>query len=172
MATAEQVQELVAAVQSLNMEVRNLNQEMQNFKTENTVLRQLVANREPHSSDLPPMPLSSRKFDGTSRHLKELIEACNVHFAFHPKTFSTDLSKVDFVISNLTGNTLAWANPVVTTDEPVLRDWRAFLERFKQAFERPDIRYMACEELLEVHQGQMDLLSYITKFKQLATESN
>ncbi|XP_069494426.1 protein LDOC1-like [Ambystoma mexicanum] len=165
MATAEQVQELVEAVQSLNMEVQNLNQEMQNLKMENTVFRQLVANREPRSTDLPPMPLSSGKFDGTSKHLKEFIEACNIQFAFSHTTYSTDFSKVGFVISNLTGNALAWANPLVTADESVLRDWRAFLEKFKQVFERTEIKYMACEELLEVHQGQMDPLSYITKFK-------
>ncbi|XP_069478254.1 protein LDOC1-like [Ambystoma mexicanum] len=172
MATAEQVQELVAAVQSLNLEVRNLNQEVQNLKVENTVLRQLVANREPNSSNLPPMPLSLGKFDGTSKHLKEFIEASNVHFAFRPTTFSTDLSKVGFVISNMTGNALAWANPLVMTYDPVLRDWGALLARFKQTFVRPEIKFMACEELLEVHQGQMDLLSYITRFKRLATEAS
>ncbi|XP_069495556.1 protein LDOC1-like [Ambystoma mexicanum] len=165
MATAEQVQELVAAVQSLNLEVRNLNQEMQQIKAENTVLRQIVADRELRSTDLPPMPLSSGRFDGSATHLKEFLEACNVQFTFRPSTFSTDLSKVGLVISNLTGNALAWANPLVTSDDPVLRDWKMFLERFKQAFERPEIRYLAGEELLEVHQGQMDLYSYITKFK-------
>ncbi|XP_069488951.1 protein LDOC1-like [Ambystoma mexicanum] len=132
MATAKQVQELVAAVQSLNLEVRNLNQEVQNLKVENNVLRQLVANREPHSSDLPSMPLSSVKFDGTPKLLQEFIKACNVHFAFRPTTFSTDLSKVGFVISNMTGNALAWANPLVTTDDPVLRDWEAFLTKLKR----------------------------------------
>ncbi|XP_069502376.1 protein LDOC1-like [Ambystoma mexicanum] len=115
MATAEQVQELVAAAQSLNQEVQNL-------KVENSALRQLVANRGPTSTDLPPMALSSGKFDGTPKHLKEFIESCNVHFAFHPTTFSSDLSKVGFVISNMTGNALDWANPLVTADDPVLRD--------------------------------------------------
>ncbi|XP_069481533.1 protein LDOC1-like [Ambystoma mexicanum] len=161
MSTAEQVQELVAAVQSLNMEVQNLNQELQNIKAENTVLRQLVANREPHSTALPPMPLSSGKYNGSSKHLKEFIEACNIQFAFRPTTFSTDLSKAGFLVSNLTGNALGWASHLVTADDPILRDWSAFLERFKQTFERPEIKYMPCEELLEVHQGQMDLLSYI-----------
>ncbi|XP_069497935.1 protein LDOC1-like [Ambystoma mexicanum] len=165
MATPEQIQELVAAVQSLNVEVRNLNQEVQNLRIENNVLHQLVANREPRNSDLPTLPLASGKFDGTPKALKEFIEACNVHFAFRPNTFATGLSKVGYVISNLTGNALAWANPLVTTDDPVLRDWDAFLTQLKQTFERPETKYMACEEMLEVNQGQMDLLTYIARFK-------
>ncbi|XP_069492316.1 protein LDOC1-like [Ambystoma mexicanum] len=126
MATPEQIQELVSAVQSLNLEVRNLSQEVQNLKVENNVLRQLVSDRETHS-DLPSMPLSVGKFDGTPKSLKEFIEACNVYFAFRPVAYSSGLSKVGFAVSNMSGNALAWANPLVTGNDPVLQIGKHFL---------------------------------------------
>ncbi|XP_069463361.1 protein LDOC1-like [Ambystoma mexicanum] len=134
MATSEQVQELVTAVQSLNLEVRNLNQEVQNLKVQNNLLRQLVANRETPSLDIPTMPLSVGKFDGTPKLLKEFIDACNVHSAFRPTAFSTGLNKVGYAVSNLTGNALSWASPLVTANDPVLRDWEAFLTKLRQTF--------------------------------------
>ncbi|XP_069478473.1 protein LDOC1-like [Ambystoma mexicanum] len=164
MDTAEQVQELVAAVQSLTLEV-------QNMKSENTVIRQLVSTRDHHPSDLPPMALSSGKFDGSPEKLKEFMEACIVHFAFRASACGSEHTQVGFMISNLASNTLAWAAPLVSSNNPVLHDYKAFLNLLKQTFERPKIMYGTCEELLDVQQGTADLLSYITHFKSLAAEA-
>ncbi|XP_069461333.1 protein LDOC1-like [Ambystoma mexicanum] len=161
MATEEQLQELVAAVQNLSAEVRNLSLEVQNVKAENSVLKQLVTVREPRQVDLPPMSLPTGKFYGTLKQLKEFLDACNVYFTFRPNTFTTGNSRVGFVISNMSGNALAWATPLVTTGDPALQDYNAFLTLLKQNFERQEISYTACEDLLDIRQGQADVLSYI-----------
>ncbi|XP_069470003.1 protein LDOC1-like [Ambystoma mexicanum] len=152
MSTTEQIQELVAAVQGLTLEVQNL-------KTENTVLRQMVTAREPTPTDLPPMALSSGKYDGSPKKLEEFIEACTIHFAFRPHAYASEQARVGYMISHMTGNALAWATPLVTAKDPVLHDYDGFLNLFKQTFERPEISYGACEELLDIHQGAMDLLT-------------
>ncbi|XP_069461249.1 protein LDOC1-like [Ambystoma mexicanum] len=155
---AEQVQELVAAVQGFTMEVRTL-------KAENSVLRQVVSARDPPPTDIPPMALSSGKFDGAPKKLKEFIEACMIHFAFRHHAYAAEQSRVGFMVSNMTGNALVWATLFVTRNDPVLRDFDGFLALLKQAFKRPKTTYGACEDLLAIHQGSTDLLTYITTFK-------
>ncbi|XP_069494420.1 protein LDOC1-like [Ambystoma mexicanum] len=169
MATPEQMQEMVAAVQNLSVEVWNLSMKVQTLRTENNVLKQLVSNREPKTVDLPPMALPSGKYDGTPKRLKEFLEACSVHFTFRPNTFPTGHTRVGFMISNMAGNALAWATPLVLGTDPILKDYEAFVARLKQAFERPEITFAAGEDLLDIHQGQTDVLTYITTFKRLAT---
>ncbi|XP_069466241.1 protein LDOC1-like [Ambystoma mexicanum] len=149
MATAEQIQELVAAVQDLTLEVQNL-------KTENSVLRQLVFAREPPPADLPPMALSSSKYDGSLKRLKEFIEACTIHFAFRPHAYASEQARVGYMVSNMKGKALAWATPLVTANDLILQNYEGFLGQLKQAFECPEISYSACEELLDIHQGSMD----------------
>ncbi|XP_069502493.1 protein LDOC1-like [Ambystoma mexicanum] len=161
MATAEQVQELLAAVQGFTLEVQNL-------KIENTVLRQLLAAREYHPADLPTMGLASGKFDSSPKKLKEFIETCVVYFTFYSGTYASDHSHIGFMISNIVGNAVAWATPLVTTAKPVLQDYGAFLALLKQSFERPEVVSSACEDLLDIHQGSLDLLSYVTMFKRTA----
>ncbi|XP_069488861.1 protein LDOC1-like [Ambystoma mexicanum] len=171
MATEEQLQEMVAAVQNLSAEVRNLSMEVQNLKAENSVLKQLVTVREPRQVDLPPMSFPSGKFDGTPKQLKEFLDTCKVYFTFRTNMFTTGNSQVGFVISNMSGNALAWATPLVTRADPALQEYNAFLTLLKQNFKRQEILYTACEDLLDIRQGQTDVLSYISTFKRLVTET-
>ncbi|XP_069476318.1 protein LDOC1-like [Ambystoma mexicanum] len=161
MATPEQLQELIQAVQGMNVE-------LQNVKAENAALRQMITARESRETDLPPMSLSSGKYDGSPKRLKEFLESCAIYFAFRPHTFASAHTKVGFVISNLTGNALAWASPLVTSNNPVLQDYGAFVTLFKQTFEQAEITHIAAEELLDVQQGSSDLRTYISSFKRLA----
>ncbi|XP_069502444.1 protein LDOC1-like [Ambystoma mexicanum] len=164
MATPQQLQELVAAVQNLQVEVQTL-------KTDNAALQQIVAAREQQSMDLPPLPLMSGKFDGSERKVKEFLEACNIQFTFRQNAFSTDHAKVGFMITHLTGNALAWATPLVSQSDPVLQDYVAFKDLLKQNFLRAECAHIASEDLLDVRQGNSDLLTYISTFKKLATEA-
>ncbi|XP_069486061.1 protein LDOC1-like [Ambystoma mexicanum] len=160
MATAEQLQELVAAVQNLSMEVQNL-------KTDNNMLKQMVSTRDPRHADLPPMALASGKFDGTPKRLK-FLDACSSHFTFRANTYTTDHARVGFVISNRMGNALAWTTHLVRGADPVLQDYGAFEAQLKRTFERPEITSV-CEDLLDIRQGQADL-TYISTFKRLPTD--
>ncbi|XP_069502396.1 protein LDOC1-like [Ambystoma mexicanum] len=152
MATPQQIQELVAAVQSLNLEVQAL-------KTDNAALQQRVATREQQSTDLPPLLLVSGKCDGSERKVKEFLDACNIHFAFRKSAFSTDHAKVGFMITHMTGNALALATPLVPQSDPVLQDFTAFKDLLKQTFLRTECAYVASEDLLDVRQGNTDLLT-------------
>ncbi|XP_069495548.1 protein LDOC1-like [Ambystoma mexicanum] len=164
MATPEQLQEMVAAVQNLSAEVRNVSMEVKTLRTENNMLKQLVSNRGPKPVDLPPMALPSGKYDGASKKLKEFLDDCSIHFAFRPHTFPTGHIQVGFMISNMSDNALAWATPLVLGTDPILQDYEAFVGRLKQEFERPEISFSAGKDLLDIRQGQSDVHTGLTMF--------
>ncbi|XP_069468194.1 protein LDOC1-like [Ambystoma mexicanum] len=158
MATAKQVQELLTAV-------HNLTQELQTVKTESGVLKQRMDSQERACTELTPMSLASGKYDGSPHKFKEFMEACIIYLTFRPQTFASDHACIAFLISNLTGNALAWATPLVTSASPLLQDYSGFTAQFKETFERQEIAFVASEQLLVIHQGNVDLLSYISRFK-------
>ncbi|XP_069469951.1 protein LDOC1-like [Ambystoma mexicanum] len=155
MATPQQVQELIAAVQNLNLEVQNL-------KATNAALQLRMNERERPSADLPSFPLVSGKFDGSPKRVKEFLDACNLHFSFFPQTFTSDHAKVGFMITHMTGNALAWATPLVNQPDPVLQNYNDFKTLLQQTFLRTESTFLASEDLLDICQGNTDLLSYIT----------
>ncbi|XP_069494375.1 protein LDOC1-like [Ambystoma mexicanum] len=163
MATPEQIQELVGAIQKLSQEVQTLkvenqtlqqiSQEVQNLKAENVVLKQLMTTRENQQSpELPSMPLSSWKFDGSSKKVKEFLDSCKLYFMYRPILFATSKARVGFMVSNMVGNVLSWVTPLVIGEDPALQEYEEFCTLIRQTFERPETTYSACEEILDAHQ--------------------
>ncbi|XP_069492349.1 protein LDOC1-like [Ambystoma mexicanum] len=172
MTTPEQIQELVGAMQKLSQEVQTLkvenqtlqqiSQEVQTLKTENVVPKQLMTTREnPQGPELPPIPLSSGKFNGSSKKVIEFIDSCKLYFTYRPVLFA----RVGFMVSNMVGNALSWVTPLVIGEDPTLQEYEEFCTLIRQTFQRPETTYSACEEILDAHQGSMDVLSYITNSK-------
>ncbi|XP_069468212.1 protein LDOC1-like [Ambystoma mexicanum] len=157
--TMEQIKQLVTAVQSLTQEVQTLKQE--NF----TLKQQMV--RPPSAGEIPHSPLPSRKYDRNSHKLKEFLEACIVQFSFKAAYFQSDRDKVGHFIANLFGAALAWDTPLVTAKNPILDSYLAFVNTVKAMFERQEITFSAEVQLMDIKQGNTDLLSYITGFKQM-----
>ncbi|XP_069481444.1 protein LDOC1-like [Ambystoma mexicanum] len=165
MASLEQYQELVAAMQNLTAEVQAL-------RTENIALRQqMVLHRDEHS-DLPAMPLSFGKYDGHPAGLKEFLDACKVNFAFRLHAYETARSQVGLIIANLTGNALSWLTPLVTSNDHSLNDYDRFLEVIKERFDRPEVFYSSLEPILDVKQGNTDVQTYISRFQRLAAKAD
>ncbi|KAJ1204454.1 hypothetical protein NDU88_008232 [Pleurodeles waltl] len=143
-------------------------QELQQLSNENAVLRQALALR---SGDVPTISASTPRFSGEPTKLREFLDALTVYFAFRPTQFSHDRTKVGYLISALSGPALAWATPMVSSNDPVLSDYSAFVTRFKQMFSRPGLEALAEEALCDIQQGSQDVLQYITRFRQLAAET-
>ncbi|XP_069498733.1 protein LDOC1-like [Ambystoma mexicanum] len=128
MASLEQYQELVAAMQNLTAEVQSL-------RTENIDLRQQVVLHRDDHGDLPTMPLSFGKYDAHPGGLKDFLDTCKVYFAFRPHAYDSARTRVGFIIANLTGNALSWVTPLVTNNDPSLNDYNHFLEVFMERFD-------------------------------------
>ncbi|KAJ1112138.1 hypothetical protein NDU88_000406 [Pleurodeles waltl] len=117
--------------QSLLTTIQQQAQELQQLRNENAALRQALALR---TSDVPTISASTPCFSGEPTKLREFLDALTVYFAFRPTQFSHDRTKVGYLISALSGPALAWATPMVSSDDPELSDYSAFVSRFKQMF--------------------------------------
>ncbi|KAJ1130406.1 hypothetical protein NDU88_008759 [Pleurodeles waltl] len=155
--------------QAMLQTVQQQAQELQQLRAENTALRLVLSSR---SMDIQPVSATIPRYSGDPLKMKEFLDALAVFFAFLPLQFSSDKAKVDYLISALSGPALAWSTPLVSADDPVLANYSTFLAVFKQMFERPGVEAAAEEALCDIHQGNQDVLKYITRFKQLAAETS
>ncbi|KAG8539111.1 hypothetical protein GDO81_021437 [Engystomops pustulosus] len=58
------------------------------------------------------------KYDGDPKSCRGFITQCSLHFELMPSQFSTERSKVAFIVSLLSGKALAWATPLWDRDDP------------------------------------------------------
>ncbi|XP_069077649.1 protein LDOC1-like [Pleurodeles waltl] len=147
--------------QSLLATIKQQAQELQQLRNENAAIRQALAFR---STDVPTVSTSTPRFSGEPTKLQEFLDALTVYFAFRPTQFSHNKTKVGYLISALSGPALAWANPIVSSNDPVLFDYPSFVNRFKQMFGRLGLEASAEEALCDIQQGSQDVLQYITRF--------
>ncbi|XP_069068795.1 protein LDOC1-like [Pleurodeles waltl] len=154
--------------QSVLATIQQQAQELQQLRNENAALRQALAFR---STDVPTVLTSTPRFSGEPTKLQEFLDALTVHFAFRPTQFSHAKTKVGYVISALSSPALAWVTPIVASNDPVLSDYPAFVNCFKQMFGHPGLDASTEEALCDIQQGSQDVLQYNTRFRQLAAET-
>src|ERR1700720_2589342 len=116
----------------------------------------------------PRLDLSVAPFDGQKRNFCMFLRSLHLLFMANPTTYTTDLEKVLFALSKITGDGFAseWANMKA---EEILgngeaRTWAEFVEDLKQAFDDPNDQAMALADLAGLKQGAMTALEYFTKF--------
>ncbi|XP_069057869.1 protein LDOC1-like [Pleurodeles waltl] len=136
--------------QSLLATIQQQAQELQQLRNENAALRQALAFC---STAVPTVSTSTPRYSGEPTKLREFLDALNVYFAFQPTQFSHDKTKVGYLISALSGPALAWVTPIVSSNDPVLSDYPAFVNHFKQMFGRPGLEASAEEALCDIQQG-------------------
>ncbi|XP_069476335.1 protein LDOC1-like [Ambystoma mexicanum] len=146
----QQMQQLMAAMQSMSLE-------MQSLKQDNAQLKQQFAR---DFSETPPVTLSTGKYDGDPHRLKEFLDSCTIQFTFKSRFFPTDKDKVGFLISHLTGPALAWATPLVISGNAILDSYPAFSNSLRSMFGRQEISVATQERLLDLRQGHKDLMSW------------
>ncbi|XP_036030653.1 protein LDOC1 [Onychomys torridus] len=80
-----------------------------------------------------PVPFPSR-FDGENARLPEFIVQTMSYMIVNDDYFCNDAMKVAFMISLLTGEAEEWVVPYIEMDNPIISDYRAFVEEMKQCF--------------------------------------
>ncbi|KAJ1157947.1 hypothetical protein NDU88_010644 [Pleurodeles waltl] len=120
----------------------------------------------------PPIPLASpERFSGDPRKVQAFLTQLSLQFSCRPASFPSNLSRVMFAISYLSGDAANWAVPLVRNDDPLLSDWNAFRSAFEKVFDHRTTTFSADRELLELRQGRSDLVTYLTTFNRLVAES-
>ncbi|KAJ1137499.1 hypothetical protein NDU88_003897 [Pleurodeles waltl] len=94
-----------------------------------------------------------------------------LHFTCRPHTFPDAQSKVAFLLSYLSGDAATWAIPLVRKNSPLLYNCKKCVREFERVFDRRTVTQSADHELLDLPQGNQDLVSYLANFNRLAETS-
>ena len=124
-----------------------------------------VTPREPHVQ--PPERYSGES--GSS--CRGFLSQCSLLFTLQPSAFTTDVGKVRYVMTLLTGRALAWANALIERDSDLCSDFDQFIEEMKRIFDCPVRGRDAATRLLVLRQGRNSVKDYAIEFQVLAAES-
>ena len=112
--------------------------------------------------------IKPKKFDGKHSEFLSFMTQCEIAFEMAPKSFSTDQRKVLFIIANLEGNALRWAQEVFTDKEhPHRRDYRAFRKSSYSLYDNHVYHRDAEDRLLSLKQTK-SASAYAVEFQTLA----
>mgnify|MGYP002804392277 CR=1 FL=1 len=166
-------------------ETQNLKQRMDNFVASSTsLLQESVAGGSSAASSTPAVatqvihaispiiPLAApERFSGDPHKTQVFLTQCSLHFLCRPVVFSENHSKVAFILSYLSGDAAAWSMPLVTRNDPILYDYEGFKTEFLRIFDRRAAAQATDNELLDLKQGNRDLITYLAQFNKLIVET-
>ncbi len=112
-------------------------------------------------------------FAGDRRYLKGFLAKMNLIFMISPDRFTTDESKVIYIISRLYGNAMNWAASLIENQDPCLSDYDAFIAKINSVYGNFDSTFVANQRLRTITQRRLgDVRSYILEFNRYADESS
>lgn len=86
--------------------------------------------------------------------------------------YTTNLAKITFIISLLTGRALQWAETIWTQAGTVTQSLIDFIVHFHKVFGKPVGVLSVGQQLYHLHQGKMSINDYALKFRTLATTAS
>lgn len=122
------------------------------------------AAREPHI----PTP---ERYSGHLGSCGQFLLQCSLVFDLQPNTYSTDKSRIAFIISLLTGKAAQWATAIVENNSPVCHSYTEFTKEMRKIFDHPLKGKEASKRLLSLNQGSSSVSQYAIDFRILAAES-
>ncbi len=88
-----------------------------------------------------------------------------------PQKFLSELSKVAFMNSLLSGRALLWAKATWKPDTPIINSHQAFLKHFSEVFGQVTRALSVTDQLMRLRQGASSTTDYILKFHTLVATS-
>ncbi|KAK3549141.1 hypothetical protein QTP70_033345 [Hemibagrus guttatus] len=104
-------------------------------------------------------------------HIFTYILQCSLVLEIQPHLYPTERSKVAFVISQLRGQALLWAESLWSQNSPVTQSYAGFVEHFKEVLRKPSWDSSVGEELCRLQQGKLTVPEYVLQFRTLAAKS-
>ncbi|KAK3550725.1 hypothetical protein QTP70_003955 [Hemibagrus guttatus] len=83
------------------------------------------------------------------------ILQCSLVLEMQPHLYPTERSKLAFVVSQLRGRALLWAESLWSQNSPVTHSYIGFVEHFKEVFGKPSWDSSVGEELCRLQQGKL-----------------
>ncbi|KAK3516460.1 hypothetical protein QTP70_014791 [Hemibagrus guttatus] len=110
-------------------------------------------------------------YSGSVEDCNGFLLQCSLVLEMQPHLYPTERSKVAFVITQLRGQALLWAESLWSQDSPVTQSYAGFIEHFKEVFGKPSWDSLVGEELCKLRQGKLMVTEYAIQFRTLAAKS-
>uniref|UniRef100_A0A8C1XXR9 ribonuclease H n=1 Tax=Cyprinus carpio TaxID=7962 RepID=A0A8C1XXR9_CYPCA len=110
-------------------------------------------------------------FSGSAEECSGFLLQCSLVLEMQPHLFPTERSRVAFIISQLKGKALQWADSIWTHNNPVIQSYTSFVDHFREAFGKPTWDSSISEKLYNLKQGKMSVNDYALQFRTLAATS-
>ena len=113
-------------------------------------------------------------FDGTRTKFTKFMTKLALVFSSDPAQYSTDLAKISYAASYLSGSAADWFEPHLNkaTGQISFTTYEAFVRALKNAYDDPDARATAKRKLHNLRQGDRDCSTYHAEFCTYATTLN
>ncbi|KAK3508059.1 hypothetical protein QTP70_011854 [Hemibagrus guttatus] len=110
-------------------------------------------------------------YSGSAEDCNGFLLQCSLVLEMQPHLYPTERSKVAFIISQLRGRALLWAESLWSQNSPVTQSYAGFVDHFKEVFGKPSWDSSVGEELCRLQQGKLTVPEYTLQFRTLAAKS-
>ncbi|KAK3512423.1 hypothetical protein QTP70_009845 [Hemibagrus guttatus] len=110
-------------------------------------------------------------YSGSAEDCNGFLLQCSLVLEMQPHMFPTERSKVAFLITQLSGKALLWADSIWSQNHPAVQSYFSFVDQFKEVFGKPSWDSSIGEELYNLKQGKMSVNEYALQFRTLAAKS-
>ena len=114
-----------------------------------------------------PRPMA---YDGDIAKCRGFITQCELYFGNQSLRFSSDESRVGFVVSLLSGRALDWAVATLKKSQTFFSNYHEFINELRLVFDHPPVGTDAPSKLLTIRQGNRSVAEYSVEFRLLAAE--
>ncbi|ROL48293.1 Retrotransposon-like protein 1 [Anabarilius grahami] len=121
----------------------------------------------PYASPMAKTAPYSRSVEDCSGFLLQ----CELVLEMQPHLYPNEASKIAFVISQLSGKALQWADSIWSQHGAITQSYLAFVSHFREVFGKPITDSSAGEKLYNLKQGSMSIYDYALQFRTLAAVS-
>ena len=120
--------------------------------------------REPHIADPEP-------YSGDPLKCKPFIMQCSLVLGQKPLTYSSEESRIQYIIGLLRGRALDWATALWEGSPGLFSSCSEFVGEFKKVFDHSVQTREAASQLLSLRQGSRSVADYSIDFRVLAASS-
>uniref|UniRef100_A0A3Q2CFY6 CCHC-type domain-containing protein n=1 Tax=Cyprinodon variegatus TaxID=28743 RepID=A0A3Q2CFY6_CYPVA len=117
-------------------------------------------------------PSLPEKFSGNISDCKGFLFQCRLIFQNSPGSFPTDFKKISFILSQLTGRALEWAQARFSSDESLSCRCSDFISEFSHVFNQETDQTVDSRALLKLRQGNSSVAEFSINFRVKAAASS
>ncbi len=160
------------AVQALVAQVSELTQQFQRLRGPTAHLTPPVPLPSPEDSSQsePRLPVPA-SYTGEPDYCRAFLTRCSMHFSLQPRTFSSERTKVAFVLTLLTGRAALWGTAVWENQDPCCASFQDLSAEMRRVFDRAASGREAARRLADLRQGERTVSDFSIEFRTLAAES-